>query len=617
MKTRQYIFKVIACFAWGMSLAHGQDIEKGIKDIKQFKLKTFLKEGLQVSGGISANHTYYQAWGIAGRQIPLNFLYTGNLNVSILNKLRMPVQFSLSNQDFKFNHPFNPNYRFAQPFNRLVLKPTYKSFTLHIGTCALNFSPYTLAAHRYNGFGFEYKPKQKAFYAGFMLGNLRRAALIDTSFTARNSQPSYKRMGLGIMLGLKKEAGVIELSIFSAKDQISSLPYSLDSKRIYPEANVATSLKVSKNLLKKWFLNAELAISGVTSDIRAGESSRKNTFIERYGGLLNVNSSTTYHKALRTGIDYKGKRFNSGIEYNRIDPEYRTLGAYYFVNNLENLTAKLSTQLADGKLAVSGNIGLQRDNLNKNQLQTLNRWVGMANLVYQPNDKANLNISYSNFTSYSNLRSSFDYLTQITPYDALDTLNFRQINQNITAIASFQLPSPSKDVAKTLSMNLIFQNGNDQQGSNQIGSKLYNISANYGHSLNSQKLTLAGAINVSKNQILELNNLMWGPSLTINKGFGDNLTTMLGVMYSSTMTQGKATNNILSGRLGMNYLIKSNHAFTLNVIYLDKHSLVTEPRQPVGIPPSFSELTATLGYVYKFTVKQIIKKKTSTNQKDQ
>lgn len=614
MKIFRKTMTLILCLWCGMS--HAQDIEKGIKDLKQFNLKTFLKDGLQLSGGISANQTYYQAWGIADRQIPLNFLYTGNLNVTILNKVRMPVQFSFSNQNinwaaFRFTHPFNQNYRFAQPFNRLVLKPTYKGFTLQIGTCALNFSPYTLASHRYDGIGLTYKPKQKAFYAGLMFGNLRRATRIDTAFTIRTNQASYKRMGVGLMLGIKKEQDSFEWIVFTAKDQLNSLPYSLDLKRIYPEANVATSWKLSKSLLKKWFFDTELAISGLTTDTRAGTSSRENTFAERYGGLLKVNASTVYHKAFRAGINYKGKQFNSGIEYNRIDPEYRTLGAYYITNNLENLTVKFATQLQEGKLSLSGNVGLQRDNLDKARLQTLSRWVGMANVAYQPNEKTSLNASYSNFTSYSNLRSSFDYLTQITPYDALDTLNFRQINQNITAMANFQLPSASEDISKSLSLNGVYQKGTDQQGSNPLGSKLYNLSANYGHSIKSQKLTLAGAFNVSKNEVQNFHDLMWGPSLTINKGFKENLTTMLGMMYSSALAQGKATNNVLSGRLGVNYRMKSKHSFTLNVIYLDRQSLAIERRQP-----SFSELTTTLGYVYKFSVKPL-QKKPSTTPKDQ
>ncbi|WP_435357994.1 hypothetical protein [Emticicia sp. SJ17W-69] len=591
MKRRFILLNILILLVFGFRESHAQDL-------KNFKLKNLFDRGIKVSGGVTANQTYYNAWGIADRQVPINFLYSGNLTLDILGKIKMPVLFSFSNQNITFTHPFNSNYRFAQPFNRLVLKPTYKSFTLHIGTCALNFSPYTLAAHRYDGIGLEYKPKKGAFYGSFMLGNLKKATRIDTTFTIRNAQPSFKRLGVGIMLGIRKKQDAAELIIFTAKDQLNSLPYSLDAQSIFPQANVASSLKLKKSFGNKIIFQSEIAISGMTTDTRANEGSRRHTFFNSYAGLLKINSSTTYSKALRLGFDYKGKGFTSGLEYNRVDPEYRTLGAYYFCNNLENITTKISTQLQKGKISINGNLGLQRDNLDKKRLQTLSRFVGMANIALQPSEKLTLNFSYSNFLSYSNLRSSFEYLTQITPYDALDTLNFRQINQNITAMMNFTLPSTSQDISKNLAVNLIYQNGNDQQGSLNSDSKLYNISANYGHNIKSQKLNLAGALNLSKNEVQGLNDLMWGPSLTITKGFANELTTMLGLMYSNSLSQKKVTNNILSGRLGLNYAIKKKHQLTLNVIYLDKQSLAIERRQP-----SFSELTITLGYAYRFAVK--------------
>lgn len=587
--------------------AFAQDLEK----LKNFRVKDLFNGGIKVNGGITANHTYYNAWGIADRQVPLNFLYSGNLTLDILGKIKMPLQFSFSNQNINFSNPFNNNYRFTQPFNRLVLKPTYKGWTLHIGTCALNFSPYTLAAHRYDGIGVEYKPKGKdatkaQFYGSLMLGNLKKATRLDTAFTVRNNQPSFKRFGVGVMLGVKKDKDAAELILFTAKDQYNSLPYSLDAQRIFPQANVATSLKLKKGIGKQLSIQSEIALSGMTTDMRATEGARQKTFFNSYAGLLPLNASTTYSKAIRLGLDYKGKGFTSGVEYNRVDPEYRTLGAYYFTNNLENITAKVATQLQKGKISINGNVGLQRDNLNKDRLQTLSRFVGMANVALQPSEKTTLNFSYSNFLSYSNLRSSFEYLTQITPYDALDTLNFRQINQNTTAMMNFALPSASEDISKNLAINLIYQNGNDQQGGQNNSSgrqsvKLYNLSANYGYGIKSQKLNLAGAMNVSKSEIAtggvpQFNDLMWGPSLTLSKEFKNKLSSMMGLMYSSSMAQGRATNNILSGRLGLSYAIKKKHNLTLNIIYLDKQSLAVERRQP-----SFQELTATLAYAYRFT----------------
>jgi hypothetical protein len=612
MKNQIILLQIILlCLVFGLNKSHAQDLEKSLEDLKSFKLKNLFDGGIKVTGGITANHTYYNAWGIADRQVPLNFLYSGNLTLDILGKIKMPVQFSFSNQNINFTNPFNNNYRlvasrFAQPFNRLVLKPTYKGWTLHIGTCALNFSPYTLAAHRYDGIGVEYKPKGKdatkaQFYGSLMLGNLKKATRWDTAFTVRNNQPSFKRFGFGVMLGVKKEKDAAELILFTAKDQYNSLPYSLDAQRIFPQANVATSLKFKKGIGEQLSFQTEIALSGMTTDMRATEGFRQKSFFNSYASLLPLNASTTYSKAIRLGLDYKGKGFTSGVEYNRVDPEYRTLGAYYFTNNLENFTAKVATKLQKGKISMNGNVGLQRDNLNKDRLQTLSRFVGMANVALQPSEKTTLNFSYSNFLSYSNLRSSFEYLTQITPYDALDTLNFRQINQNITAMMNLTLPSASEDISKNLAINLIYQNGNDQQGSSNNGSKLYNLSANYGYGIKSKKLNLAGAMNVSKSQISQFDDLMWGPSMTLSKEFKNKLSSMMGLMYSSSVAQGKAVNNILSGRLGLSYAIKKKHNLTLNIIYLDKQSLAIESRQLGGIPPSFQELTATLAYAYRFS----------------
>ncbi|AFK05705.1 hypothetical protein Emtol_0075 (plasmid) [Emticicia oligotrophica DSM 17448] len=602
MKKIVILFNILVFVVIGLQKSQAQDLEK----LKNFRVKDLFNGGIKVNGGITANHSYYNAWGIADRQVPLNFLYSGNLTLDILGKIKMPVQFSFSNQNVQFAHPFDRNYRFTQPFNRLVLKPTYKGWTLHIGTCALNFSPYTLAAHRYDGIGVEYKPKSKdaskaQFYVSLMLGNLKKATRLDTAFTVRNNQPSFKRFGVGVMLGVKKENDAAELILFTAKDRYNSLPYSLDAQRIFPQANVATSLKLKKGIGKKLSIQSEIAFSGMTTDIRGMEGARKKTFFNSYVGLLPLNASTTYNKAIRLGMDYKGKGFTSGVEYNRVDPEYRTLGAYYFTNNLENITAKVASQFQNGKISINGNVGLQRDNLTKDKLQTLSRFVGMANVALQPSEKTSLNFSYSNFLSYSNLRSSFEYLTQITPYDALDTLNFRQINQNITAMMNFALPSASDDIINNLAINLIYQNGNDQQGGQNNAAKLYNLSANYGYGIKSQKLNLAAAMNVSKNEVAAFNDFMWGPSLTLSKGFANELNAMVGLMYSSSLAQGAVTNNILSGRVGLTYSIQKKHNLTLNIIYLDKQSLADAQRKEGFNPSSFKELTTNLAYAYRFT----------------
>jgi hypothetical protein len=44
------------------------------------------------------------------------------------------------------------------------------------------------------------------------------------------------------------------------------------------------------------------------------------------------------YSAYNGGVNLKLKKGMVGVKYERIDPGYKTLGAYYFNNDLENIT---------------------------------------------------------------------------------------------------------------------------------------------------------------------------------------------------------------------------------------------------------------------------------------
>lgn len=110
--------------------------------------------------------------------------------------------------------------------------------------------------------------------------------------------------------------------------------------------------------------------------------------------------------------------------YERIDLEYRTLGAYYFNNDLENITVNTTTALFQGKVSLGLNVGLQKNNLDKEKISSMQRMVGSANIGYAASERLNLNASYSNFQTFTNIRPQFEQQNQLTPYQNLDTLNF-------------------------------------------------------------------------------------------------------------------------------------------------------------------------------------------------
>jgi hypothetical protein len=231
------------------------------------------------------------------------------------------------------------------------------------------------------------------------------------------------------------------------------------------------------------------------------------------------------------------------------------------------------------------------------------------NWPWVPTQKLNLTLLYSNFLSYSNLRSSYDYLTQVTPYNVLDTLNYRQISQNIVSSINYQLKS-SKEVSRLLSASLIYQTGRDQQGTQQQGTRLYNASMTYSHALRSKHLNVAAALNLSRNELQSFNNHLWGPSLMVNKAwFSERLRLSGSLTYSRATTHltedrpyaPPPSGQLWNARVSAGYTMAKKHQWQLSLIGLNRPA-TRSTDLAVRTQPAFRELTATLGYRYQFTV---------------
>ncbi|MBX2951985.1 MAG: hypothetical protein KF870_05740 [Leadbetterella sp.] len=551
------------------------------------------RAGIKVNGMAGANFTSYNTTGLENRSIPFNTLFTGSLTMDLFGKVKMPVAFSLSNQNINFSHPFDRNYRFAQPLNRLIMRPTYKGLTLHLGTASMNFSPYTLAGHRFDGVGVEYKPAKMPFYVAAMTGNLMRAVRVDVHNTVRNNMPSYKRTGWGVMAGYRKKQDKAEIIFFTAKDKLHSLPYNLDSLGIPPMENSVVSLKLEKGLFNFLTIGGETAWSGITTDLRADDrpGSRKPTFL----GTLTPKTTTQYLGAYKGFINYNGKTFNLGAEYTRVPPGYRTLGAYFFTNDLETFSGRYSSVFMQGKVTLSANLGMQRDNVDKQKLKTLNRWVGSANLVLVPHENINVNLSYSNFTSFSNTQSNFAYLAQATPYNYLDTLAFRQINSNLQTALSWRIPSDNENLSRSLSVMGLFQRGQDQNGNQKAANNMTNASLDYTLELQKQKMSLSTALFYSDSYFAGMPDRQFGPSLVLTKTFG-KVNNQLNTMYTlGRMPEVKES--IINLRYGLIYTLPDNHRIRFDAVVLDRKA-----RSTTRMIPDFTEYTFTLGYVYNFNV---------------
>ncbi len=454
----------------------------------------------------------------------------------------------------------------------------------------MTFSPYTLNGHQFRGAGFELTP-DGPWKLSAMYGRLNKAIEYDPMLSG-SAQSVYKRMGYGAKIGYEKTTYMIGLTIFHAKDEINSLVKKPDSLLIYPQQNLVIGWEAKLKPMKGLELSAELATSGLNRDLR--DTVRKIDHKNYVGWLSKENSSTVYYNAFKTSMNYTYKKSTLGIGYERVGPGYQTLGAYYFNCDVENITINVSQITLKDKLNLALNVGFQRDDLDNSKASNTRRFVGSANFGYNPTEKLQATLSYSNFQTYMNMRPQFDQINQSSQFQNIDTLNYVQISQNANANINW-ITKKNEKQTQSLNLNLSFQDASDQQGgvvANGNTSQFYNLAAAYGLVMIKQGIGVTLAYNTSYNTIGKNDFLTMGPIMSINaKLLKKTLTTSFSTSYNRSSSLGLRQSSVLNVRANASYVLMKKH--NLNFSLMSQH-------RDVSSKGKTNELTTTLGYGYSF-----------------
>lgn len=398
---------------------------------------------VQMNGAVSTSHVHSFPINDSLSARSYSGYYTGSLNTTIYG-VNIPFSFTYTNNQSSFSHPFN----------QYGLQPSYKWIQGYIGYSSMSFSPYTMNGFLFYGVGVELTPPG-IFQISSMFGRLQKTVFPDT--TLNQIEPAHKRMAHATKIGIHKNQQSVSVNFLRAYDVKS---FAADTNLGYPyiptQENAALSLEYSTQLAERISLQGEFASSYITKDTHE-ETVKIHNEIMRIPLWFMTNTASTFNrKAFKTSIQYTQGVFLIGLGYERVDPEYQTFGAYYFTNNLENSTLQLALQLFNNKFSVSGNTGLQRDNLDNKQMNNTLRLVASTQLQYTATEKLQLSASYSNFASYTNVRSTFDYINAQDPYSLYDTLNFRQISQSSSFSSNYNFGS-SQDKSQQISISGLWQ----------------------------------------------------------------------------------------------------------------------------------------------------------------
>jgi len=547
-------------------------------DLNNIK-KNVTEKPVRVGGGITANTVFFDGNDGQQRQ-PFTYFLSGNINVNLFSQVNLPVSFSLTNVGTDFGYPTLPN--------RLSIHPMYKWVTGHIGDIAMNFSPYTLNGYMFRGAGVDLAPKGPLKISA-MGGRFARAVEYDSATAGRVVPAAYERWGYGVKVRYDQADYYLGMNVFTAKDDATSLAWQPDSLNILPQANTAMSWEGGIKLIPNLSLTGEYGLSLLTRDVRSpheGSSVFNKTFDNR--------SSTHAYNAAKAELTYQLGKNSIGVGYERIDPEYRTLGAYFFNNDYENVTLRYARPFLKDKLTLAVSWGVQRDDLNDTNEQSTKRFVSSANLGYTPNDKVNLALSYSSFQSYMNVRSQFDYINGQTPYDNLDTLNFVQLSQNLAANINYSF-GRNKDRRHNFNTNLSFQEAADKQGDiirPGALSQFYNLSTVYSLLFVPQAVGINAAFNATYNYAGADDFVTIGPTVGVKaKVLKKKMSTGFSVSYNVSMKSSVVQNKVLNLRLNTGYVFLKRHNLSANAIW--------QQRERIDKPTTQS-ITATVAYAYSF-----------------
>ncbi len=535
----------------------------------------------EINGGLSLTQIAYGVNGIDERRDPYNYFATGNVNINIYG-MSIPLAFTYSNQ----------NSSFQQPFNQFGIAPTYKNWRAHLGYNSLTFSPYTLNGHIFLGGGLEYD--QEKFHVKAVYGRFQKAVSPDT-VNNPGLVPFFERRGYGVQLGYKNKGDFVDLNLFRGRDDENSISFIPEELGLLPEENLVMSLSGGKKI-GKFSVTGEYAGSGITRDVRAEENSLEDENVFSYAGpLFTHRNSTEYYNAYRANVSYSSDTYNLGMGYERVDPGYRTHGAYFFNNDLENITFNGSLRLFQGSLNLSANAGTQRNNLEDQEVNTMDRFIGSFNVNYQAGQKLNINGNYSNFTTYTFIRSEFDNINQSSPIVQLDTLDFTQISQSANIATSYTLASDESKMRMVL-LNLSYQQATDEQGGveQNTGSRFINGNITFTQTQFTSGLSLTGSVNYNQSTTMDIETTIFGPTVVLSKSLlQKKINASVSSSWNSTTVNGSRESDVYNLRLGGVYKISKHHNLNMNTIVLSRTGSGEQSRD-------FTEYTITVGYNYNF-----------------
>ncbi len=518
---------------------------------------------VRISGALGGTLSGYRMNGINARQQPLGYSLSGTLNLSIYG-WNLPFSVAISRQGSTF----------SQPFTRFGVSPEYKWVKLHAGHRNMRFSEFTLNNVTFLGGGVELRPK--AFRFSAMYGMLQPAQRADEN---RYGVAQYKRMGYGALLGLGKK-NTFDLTFFRAEDDVRSLPLLDSLQRLTPQASTTIGLRSRVQFAKdRLVLDADIAVGAYTRDLNAPRLDPDLYTDRPIVGELGFNYASNVAGAGAVALDYVKDKFTTGVQYRLVQPGFRTLGANYLLSDVEQITLRTAFPLAKDKLQLSGQFGVQRNNLGDRRFAGTARNIGSANVAYRPSTRVSFNLNYANFSVYQTLL--LDTLFA-------DSVLIDQVNHQVNLATLYQYGDAKRQHSWSL-MTGYQQLTDRSDGPTVLGNRLLNLNLQYQLRWLACRWGLVLGANYNDYSALLTTNERYGATVGATRALKqDKLLLRLTHTWNRSQLPDR-TDDIHSTNFMLNYRISTKHSILLSAGNIRREGL-----------QAFTETRGTIGYRMRF-----------------
>ncbi|MCB0484111.1 MAG: hypothetical protein KDC37_06070, partial [Flavobacteriales bacterium] len=454
------------------------------------------------------------------------------------------------------------NSAYTQPFNQFGISPKYKWITGHLGFRSMQFSEFSLGGLIFLGAGVEIKPEKSRFQGKAMYGRLAKAIPVGDGSVVASGQPAYERWGYAAQIGYRLDIGELNFTLFRAKDDASSIDP--DTVQLPAQENIVTALSGTINITPKLSLSGEFGLSTYTNDISmpaAGENDYG--YANNFRFLYTPNASSVRNGAGTATLTYNLGKSNLGVTYRRVGPQYKSMGAIYLNNDLENYTFNAGTNLFNSRVALNGSIGLQKNNLAGDLLNTDQRIIGALNTSVMVTKKIMVAANFSNFRS-SNEPSA----TNIQ-----DTVRFVQVTNGYGLLVGYS--TGNENVSHGINTSGNYQKADAIQDNSVFtitdGSEFYNANVSYSLGFPKLKTTFNVAGNYNRFVSAAVKTEAYGPTLGATKSiWRDKVQGNFAISYIDNFQNASFLNNSVSYLFGLGYKIDRFNSIRLDGRYLSR-----------------------------------------------